>query len=358
MGVLKNYKAAIFGIAGQSLSPEEKDFFQQEKPVGFILFSRNIANKQQVQKLVHDLRKTIDNPNAPILIDQEGGRVARLRAPTWYSPSPAAIFGKIAGYNLDDAKRACALNTKLIAKDLLELGINVDCAPVADVPVKGAHDVIGDRAFSYDKEIVTQLARVTIDSFVKQNITPIIKHIPGHGRATADSHLKLPIVDADYKTLQKTDFYPFKNINNVKWAMTAHIIYNTIDPKNPATQSSRVINEIRSTIGFEGLIVTDAITMQALSGSMGERADKSFKAGCDLAIHSNGNLNEMLDVIKYTPILTNSQIKLLNSSCSIGDSSRLEDSDIKAELNHILKKYNSNENNRANLQDPTENIIY
>ena len=352
------YKAAIFGIAGHSLSSEEKIFFQQEKPTGFILFSRNIANTQQIQKLVRDLRDSVGNPNAPILIDQEGGRVARLREPLWYSPPPAAIFGKIAEYNLDDAKKACALNTELIAKDLLELGINVDCAPVADVPVKGANDVIGDRAFSYDKEIVTELVQTTIDAFNNQNITPIIKHIPGHGRATADSHLKLPIVDTDYKTLQKTDFYPFKHTNNIKWAMTAHIVYNAIDPENPATQSSRVIDEIRSTIGFEGLIVTDAITMQALSGSMGERADRSFKAGCDLAIHANGNLSEMSDVIKYAPTLTNEQIKLLDSSCKISNSPNLEKGDLKLELNSILKKYNNNENNKSNLQDPTENVIY
>ncbi len=347
------YKAAIFGIKSHTLSVEEREFFQKEKPLGFILFSRNIDSKLQLQNLITQLRSSVENPNAPIFIDQEGGRVKRLRAPTWYSPPPAAIFGKIAKHDIKDAEQACALNTQIIAQDLQEMGINVNCSPVVDLPVKGANDVIGDRAFSHDKEITTLLAQTVIDNFSAENITPIIKHIPGHGRAKADSHLKLPIVNTDLKTLCDTDFYPFKNIRNINLAMTAHVVYSAIDPLNPATHSPDVINEIRSTIGFNGLIVSDCLTMKALSGTIEEKTDRAFKAGCNLIIYSLGDIKEMSRILEYTPTIAETEVNFIHKTCKPAKSQSYQEK--LASLRYIMKKHHISMDGKFISDDPTEN---
>lgn len=334
------YKPVIFGIKDKKLSVAEKEFFRSEKPLGFILFSRNIENPKQVKALVKSLRKTIDNPFAPILIDQEGGRVARLKEPSWYHPLPAAVFGDIARKNIEDAKRACQLNTLLIAHDLNKLGINVDCAPVADVPIQGAHDVIGNRAFSYDKEIITVLAQTMADALISKGIAPIMKHIPGHGRAKSDSHFELPVVDTDYQTLLANDFYPFINMRNISWAMTAHVVYSAIDALRPATQSKLVIDEIRNTIGFKKLIVTDCITMQALSGSMVERAYRSLEAGCDIVLYSRGEITTMKEMIKGMKSLSKDQMSLITNSFSKPVESKDRTQKYYDELSFLLKQYN------------------
>jgi beta-N-acetylhexosaminidase len=307
-------KAVIFGIRGKELLPEELDFIKEYNPLGFILFSRNIDNQQQVKSLVRQL-KSATSRLTPILIDQEGGRVARLKQPNWRHPPEASIFGQIAKHDIKAAIEACKINSKLMAYDLYQLGINTDCAPVLDITFPETHSVIGNRAFSDDKKLVYLLAQEMIKGFLKCGICPIVKHIPGHGRAQADSHLKLPIVDVSYKTLRENDFYPFAKLNNAaKWAMTAHILYTSIDPKNPATFSAKVINEIRQEIGFKGIIITDCITMKALEGTMAEKAEKSFTAGCDIVLHTNSNLDEMLEIVKVSPNLTELQLLTIEES--------------------------------------------
>ncbi len=335
-----NYKPVIFGIKGLKLSQDEAEFFGKAKPVGFILFSRNIESPKQVKALVKSLRKVLDNPHAPILIDQEGGRVARLKEPWWYHPLPAAVFGEIADKNIEDAKKACWLNALLIAHDLNQLGINVDCAPVADVPVQGAHDVIGNRAFSYDKHTVTILAQTMADALTSRGIAPIIKHIPGHGRAGEDSHHNLPKVDDDYKTLLENDFYPFMNMNKISWAMTAHVIYSAIDSINSATQSVKVINVIRNTIGFKGLIITDCITMKALSGSMMERAHRSLEAGCDIVLCSMSEIEVMQQIVEGMESLSAKQMALITDSCSQPARANKNHKQHYNELVDLMRRYN------------------
>jgi beta-N-acetylhexosaminidase len=309
-----NPKAVIFGIRGKQLLPEEEDFIRQHNPLGFILFSRNIENKLQVKQLVKQL-KSVANRFAPILIDQEGGRVARLKQPNWRHPPKAEIFGRIAKQDIKAAHEACKLNAKLIALDLYELGINTNCAPLLDIFSIDAHSVIGDRAFSEDREIVTSLGLEMIKGFISCGVCPIIKHIPGHGRATADSHLELPIVTTNYNDLLANDFFPFIKLRHAaKWAMTAHILYSAIDAQNPATFSPKVIKEIRNEIGFKGIIITDCITMKALDGDMAKKANKSFTAGCDLVLHSNSNLDEMTLIIREAPQLTDNQLSLIEES--------------------------------------------
>ena len=335
------YKAIIFGVAGQELLPEEKKFFAEAKPLGFILFSRNIFDKKQVASLIRELRTTIDNPYAPIFIDQEGGRVCRFKAPTWYTPPPASVFGKIANKNLSDAKEALRLNTTLIALDLIELGVSSDTIPVLDVLNDDTHNVIGDRAYSSNKSIVTELGQIICETLTEFGIAPIIKHIPGHGRAKADSHLELPIVEESYEDLLDIDFYPFKKLNDTKLAMTAHVLYKAIDPDAPATLSKKVISEIRNTIGFKNLLLTDCILMKALSGSVVTRAERALAADCDIVLHSRGTVEEMKAVDKSIPLITTYQNKILKNIFVLDKKNyQIDRTKLKTELNALLEKYN------------------
>ncbi len=309
-----NPKAVIFGIKGTQLSSAEENFIREYNPLGFILFARNIENKEQVKQLVEKLKAVVGR-DAPILIDQEGGKVARLKQPNWRHPPEAAIFGQLAKYDQKIAAKACKINAKLLAYDLYQLGINTNCAPVLDIFLPDAHSVIGNRAFSDDKDLISMLALETIKGFSNCGVCPIIKHIPGHGRSKADSHLELPVVDVDLKTLRNTDFYPFTKLRNkAKWAMTAHILYTALDKHQPATFSHKVIEEIRQNIGFKSIIITDCITMKALSGSMAEKAKKSLDAGCDIVLHSSGNLEEMTNIVKVCPSLTDKQMNIIKAS--------------------------------------------
>lgn len=312
--VSNNPRAVIFGIKGKSLLPAEVDFINQYNPLGFILFSRNIENKTQVRQLVQQI-KIVTGRHTPILIDQEGGRVTRLKDPHWRHPPKAEIFGFIAKQDSIIARKACKLNAMLVALDLHELGINTNCAPLLDIYFVNSHSVIGDRAFSDNREIVTELGVEMMEGFISCGVCPIMKHIPGHGRARADSHLELPVIYTDYKTLLTSDFYPFIQLSHTaKWAMTAHILYNVIDANNPSTFSTKLINEIRHTINFKGIIITDCITMKALSGSVTEKASKSFAAGCDIVLHSNSNLDEMLEIVNVSPQLTDTQLTIIAES--------------------------------------------
>jgi len=306
-----NHKSVIFGVAGPKLLPEEMAFFAETRPLGFILFSRNISDKAQLSSLIADLRTAVKNPYSPIFIDQEGGRVCRLKAPTWYTPPAAAIFGEIANTNLSDAKRALRLSTTLIALDLVELGVSSDAIPVLDVLNNDTHAIIGDRAYSADKLIVTELGRVVCETLEEFKIAPIIKHIPGHGRARADSHLNLPIVNATYEGLLDIDFYPFLKLNDVQLAMTAHILYKSIDPDAPATLSKKVISEIRDTIGFKGILMTDCILMKALPGTIIDKAERALDAGCDIVLHSRGTVEEMKAIAQSIPYIKNYQDAIL-----------------------------------------------
>lgn len=273
--------------------------------MGFILFSRNIATAEQVRALVADFRGVVNDGTAPVLIDQEGGRVRRLKPPLWHDAPPAAVFGQLAGREANVAIEATRLNFRLIAEDLVDLGIDVDCAPVLDVPAPGSHDIVGDRAYSADPDWVVTLGRATMDGLLDGGVLPIIKHIPGHGRAFSDSHLELPVVSASLEDLRAFDFRPFRALADAPWAMTAHIVYQALDPERPATCSPRVIDSvIRGEIGFDGVLVSDDVSMKALTGAFEERTRAALAAGCDLVLHCNGDMAEMQAVLSAAPPLS------------------------------------------------------
>lgn len=285
--------AAIYGCAGPTLSDAERGFFRSADPFGFIVFLRNIQSPDQLVRLTAELRETVGR-EAPVLIDQEGGRVARLRPPHWRAAPPAARFGQLASRDRHAAAEAVRLNARLLAVELRAVGVDVDCAPVLDLRLPGAHEVIGDRAFGADPEIVAFLGRAMIEGFLEAGVMPVAKHIPGHGRAGVDSHLALPRVSTARAELEETDFRAFRLCSDAPWAMTAHVVYSAIDDANPATTSATVISDvIRGSIGFDGLLLSDDLSMQALSGGLGERAQASLAAGCDVVLHCNGDMAEM-----------------------------------------------------------------
>ena len=291
--------AAIFGCAAPTLRPEEAAFFREARPWGFILFGRNVETPDQVRRLVGDLHQTVGD--APVLIDQEGGRVQRLKAPHWPKYPPAAAYGALAG----EAKRreTAWLGGRLIADCLLALGVNANCAPVLDVPTPGAHDVIGDRAYGQTPELVAELGRAFAEGLLAGGVLPVIKHMPGHGRAFADSHEQLPVVEASRAALAR-DFAAFRANADLPAAMTAHVVYPAIDATNPATMSRTLIEEvIRRDIGFHGLLMTDDLSMRALDGDFAGRARHALAAGCDLVLHCNGDMAEMRAVaVGATPL--------------------------------------------------------
>lgn len=283
----------IFGCGGLALDPAERDFFQSADPLGFILFARNCQVPDQVRQLVADLRVSVGRSDAPVLIDQEGGRVARLGPPHWRRPPAAAVFAAL--YQKDQARglEAARLNARLIAHDLTALGIDVDCVPVLDTPIPGAHDIIGDRAYGTEAAQIAALGQAVVDGMQAGGVAPVIKHIPGHGRARADTHVELPVVAASAAELA-ADFAPFAALRQAPWAMTAHVVYSAFDAAAPATTSRTVIDEvIRGRIGFGGALMSDDLGMQALSGDFAARARTSLAAGCDVVLHCSGKLEEM-----------------------------------------------------------------
>ena len=288
---------AIFGCTGTALASDERAFFRETQPWGFILFARNVHDRDQIRSLVASLRETVGDDRAPVLIDQEGGRVSRLKPPGWKERPPAARFGKVYGNQHEAGVEACYLNARLIAHDLAEVGINIDCLPVLDLPVEGADAVIGDRAFSRDPVAVIDLSKAQIEGLMDGGVLPIMKHIPGHGRATADSHLALPRVDTDAEELSATDFVTFRSLDTCPMAMTAHVVYEAIDAQRPATTSPKVIRDvIRGEMGFDGLLISDDLSMKALDGPLSVRTKAALFAGCDIVLHCNGNLDEMKEV--------------------------------------------------------------
>jgi beta-N-acetylhexosaminidase len=289
-------RAVILGCASERLSAEEAAFFAAADPAGFGLFRRNCRNREQVRGLIGELRGAVARPQAPVLIDQEGGRVARLSPPEWRAyPAPATLA------RLPDplAEEAVRLGARLIAEDLAELGITLDTAPVLDLPSAGADPVIGDRAYGSDPARAAALGRACCEGLLAGGVLPIMKHIPGHGRAAADSHRACPRVNTERGLLSQTDFAPFRALAAMPWAMTAHIVYAGIDDSAPATFSPRVIDTIiRREIGFGGVLLSDDISMGALTGSLAERTRRAIDAGCDLVLHCTGVLAEMVEIVE------------------------------------------------------------
>lgn len=296
-------QAAIYGCEGLSLTDAEQHFFRDADPWGFILFARNVNDPVQVAALCAQMRATV-GWDAPILIDQEGGRVARLKPPHWRAHPPARVYGTLFERDQAAGLEACRLGTFLIGAELKALGIDVDCVPLADVPQPGAHDIIGDRAYGETPEQVIALARAAATGLEEAGVLPVLKHIPGHGRAGVDSHEALPVVNADKRSLQEVDFKPFEALSDLPLGMTAHVVFSALDDARPATTSETVINIIRHDIGFDGLLMSDDLSMKALGGPMARRVTESLEAGCDIVLHCNGHMDEMEDVAAATSALT------------------------------------------------------
>jgi beta-N-acetylhexosaminidase len=296
-------RAFITGLAGPDITPDEKAFLREAEPWGLIVFKRNVQSPQQVLALTRSFREAVGR-DAPVLVDQEGGRVQRLGPPHWPAYPPGALYGRIYRQDAAAGLKAARLGALLIASDLRAVGIDVDCLPLADVPAGDADPVIGDRAYGTDPGQVAALAAAVAEGLLAGGVLPVVKHLPGHGRATADSHLKLPVVETDRATLERTDFAPFRALADLPLGMTAHVVFSAVDPVAPATTSAIMVGEvIRRFIGFSGLLMGDDVSMGALSGSLAERARASLQAGCDMVLHCNGDLAEMREVAGAVPAL-------------------------------------------------------
>lgn len=315
--------AAIFGLAGTALLEQERAFFKSIRPLGYILFTRNIKNPFQVSELIKELRSLISGDNPLILIDQEGGRVQRLAPPYWRFAPSMAEFGRLYARSPEGGAKALKTNMTLIGRELCALGVDVNCAPVMDVPVLGSHDVIGDRAFSSDPHVVAAMAPHACDGLRQAGVMPVLKHMPGHGRAASDSHKELPVVSERVAVLKSTDFAPFtalcsENDQRLSFGMTAHVVYKFIDPVHPATTSKTVIsNIIRGEINFQGLLISDDLGMKALTGPFDERASESLEAGCDAVLHCDGNLKDMEAVARGAKPISSRAIKAIDESASV-----------------------------------------
>ncbi len=296
-------RAFILGVAGLSLSADERAFLRVAEPWGLILFKRNVSSGAQVAELIQSFRDLL-GWHAPVLIDQEGGRVQRLGSPEWPAYPPGQRYSELYDHDPAVGLGAARLGARLIASDLYKLGIDVDCLPLADVPVPGSNAVIGDRAYGTEAAKVAAIAGAAAGGLLKGGVLPALKHLPGHGRATADSHLKLAVVDTGREILERTDFAAFRPLATLPLGMTAHVVFSAIDPVAPATTSVTIVRQvIRESIGFAGLLMSDDISMGALSGSLAERSRAAIHAGCDVVLHCNGKLTEMEEVASAVPVL-------------------------------------------------------
>jgi len=297
-------RAFITGLEGLTLSPNERSFLRDGRPWGLIIFKRNVSTPDQVTELTQSFRDAVGS-EAPVLVDQEGGRVQRLGPPHWPTYPPGARYSDLYDQEPAAGIAAARLAGHLIAADLRPLGIDVDCLPIADVPVAGGDPVIGDRAYGSEPGKVAKIAKAIAEGLEAGGVLPVVKHLPGHGRATTDSHHKLPVVDTDRATLEAADFAAFKPLAGLPLGMTAHVVFSAIDPVAPATTSVTMVRQvIRGFIGFQGLLMSDDISMNALSGSIAERSRAALAAGCDVVLHCNGNLGEMVAVAKEAPEFT------------------------------------------------------
>ena len=307
--------AFITGVSGTALTADERAFLRDADPWGFILFKRNVDTPEQVRALVDAMREAVGQGDAPVLIDQEGGRVQRLAPPHWPKYPPGAHYAALYDKDKETGLVAARLGARLIANDLAALGITVDCLPLADVPVSEADPIIGDRAYGTTPAKVAAIAQAVTDGLMDAGVLPVLKHIPGHGRATADSHLALPVVDIDQATLESSDFAAFKPLAQLPLGMTAHVVFSAIDPDAPATTSVKMVREvIRGFIGFDGLLMSDDVSMNALSGTLARRTRAALAAGCDVALHCNGQLDEMREVASMSPKLTGEPARRANAA--------------------------------------------
>ena len=333
-------KAFIAGVAGTELSTEERSFFRSERPWGFILFKRNVETPTQIAALTGQLREALGEPEVPIFIDQEGGRVQRLGPPNWSSYPAGAVFGQL--YDIAPAMgvTAARLSARLIADDLQRIGVTVDCLPLADVPAPGADAVIGDRAYGTEPGKVAAIARAVSEGLEQGGILPVVKHIPGHGRAAADTHFRLPVVDAPKKELETTDFAAFRPLADLPMAMTAHVVFRAYDPVQPATTSATIIERvIRRLIGFQGLLMSDDVSMNALAGSIAERTRAIFAAGCDVVLHCNGKMTEMRDVAREAPELSGQALQRAKRALAVRKAAKPFDrAAARAELDALVKR--------------------
>jgi beta-N-acetylhexosaminidase len=303
-------RAVIFGCSGLDLTADERAFFRDADPLGFILFARNVDTPERTRRLTEELRSSVARADAPVLIDQEGGRVARLRPPHWRTAPPARVLGELYARDPERGLEATRLNSRLIAADVASVGVDVDCLPVLDIAFPETHAVIGDRAYADRPEPVAALGRAAAEGLLAEGVMPVIKHMPGHGRATVDSHHSLPRVSAPREMLERTDFLPFRLMADMPWAMTGHLLFDAIDPAAAITVSARGVKDvIRGHIGFDGLLLSDDLNMQALGGTLGERAQRSLAAGCDIALHCNGNMVEMKEIVARAGPMTEASVR-------------------------------------------------
>ena len=297
-------KAFICGSSGPELTDKERSFLREARPCGLILFARNCVEPGQLRHLVEDFRSAVSDNGLMVLIDQEGGRVRRLKPPHWRKLPPARAFGELYARDSGEAMEAAYLVARLTAEELSELGINVNCAPVLDIPATGADDIIGDRAYGSDPQIVADLGEAAARGYLDGGVLPVMKHIPGHGRAGVDSHKSLPVIDASRQELAKLDFKPFAKLRELPAAMTAHVLIPDIDTERPASISPAIIGQvIRDQIGFDGLLMCDDLSMGALKGPVAQRAKGAICAGVDVALHCNGDIREMTAIAEVVPEL-------------------------------------------------------
>lgn len=338
-------KAAVFGCSGETLTDQEKSFFERHQPLGVILFDRNCQNPTQLKSLIHDIKHVIGREDLRILIDREGGRINRLNLKHWRTAPPPQSFGLLYARDEELACQSAYHNALLMGSELYEMGVNVNCTPLGDLPVLGGHDVIGDRAFAFEMDAVVHLCLAVIEGMQDQGITPVLKHLPGHGRALVDSHVELPRVSTPKPILQDTDFECFRRIllgvnhmlRPMPWGMTAHVVYEDLDNQQPATFSSKIIDYvIRGMIDFQGFLISDCLTMNALSGSMAERATQAIDAGCQAILHCNGDLNEMIEIASVTPFLQDDALDALADSQPKRSLSQVDDGALELAIHTAL----------------------
>ena len=331
-------KAMILGASGPTLTPDEISLYREERPWGFILFARNCIDPVQIADLVAAMRDTVGRQDAPVLIDQEGGRVQRIRPPMIERYPSAAALGELYRQDRQEGLRAAWLMSRLHAFDLTKFGINVDCLPVLDVPVEGASNVIGDRAYGFDPRAVAEMGKAAADGLKAGGMLPVMKHVPGHGRGMADSHHELPVVTASRAELEAHDFLPFIALKDELMAMSAHIVFTAIDPDEPATISRKVIEEIiRGHLGFDGLLMSDDTSMNALKGTIGERAARIVGGGCDIILHCNGVMEEMKAVVKEAvPLAGDALRRALAVEAGFGSGDGADEQALRAEFHGLL----------------------
>lgn len=327
-------KSMILGCAGKVLTADEVRLYGDERPWGFILFARNIGEPEQIRDLVAAMRDAVGRPDAPVFIDQEGGRVQRLRPPLAPNYPAASALGALYRHDTVAGLRAAWLLSRLHAFDLSNLGITADCLPVLDVPIEGASEVIGSRAYGKDASSVAAMGLAAAEGLMAGGVLPVMKHVPGHGRAFADSHIELPRVDAALDELRSQDFAPFAALKHLPMAMTAHVVYTAIDQDRPATTSRKVIQDIiRGEIGFDGLLMSDDTSMKALSGDFPSKAEAILAAGCDIVLHCNGVMEEMQGIASRTTVLAGKSLERAERAlAAVKDQDAAEEAAIRAEF--------------------------